>query len=657
MRTCDKTLSLNSLSYRASGGTDSTGQCDGAAQDRRAKGTSDTGKGNRPSARVSKPGTPARAASSVRTVMRLATIIVIVSFFTTLLPGDTGIAETRTPAQANAIVSSFGTPVMVNDVKTGDQAAPIIAKMPGQKLIVVWQDQRSGNQDIYSAVSQNNGTSYAANKRVDDTTDTSQQMEPAVAFSKNGTILLTWQDNRKNPFDYDVYFSKSLDGGVTFTPNVKVDDSNGAISWQERPSIAAISGDVIYIAWTDDRTHNMRIRGAYSTNLGATWSPSVEIEPGGLGGQTGVTLVTNGERIFASYMDNVSGTPHPYICVSTNGGRSFSTPVRVDIAAANSSQRGINIAPRPDGGVAAVWEDSRNGDWDIYATIIDANCVGSGIEYRVDDDMNHTYQYSSSVTSDRAGNVYVVWEDERSMLYAIRFAYLKVGSPKFTASIQVSAPRADDIQRRASVITTDPGRVVVAWQDDRANTYDIYTASGWFPNLFDLQLVAGWNFVTVSLVGWNYKASTLGLKTGDVVNAWNSSSGYYDRTYTVGVSPIFKDFTIVEGAGYWIYAKVAETINLYGTIPAAGLRKQILVPQGGGWVAFGFESLNSTRRASEIPKMFNVSGGLTLVTSYDPSTGKYKSYRPGVPFTDFKLVPGRALWVWCTSSGTLTYDP
>jgi len=546
---------------------------------------------------------------------------------------------------------------MINELKTNDQAAPVAAKLPSQKIIVVWQDPLSGNEDIITAASMNNGTTFGANVRADDSTDGSKQIEPAVAVTKNGTVLVAWQDNRRSTFDYDIYFSKSYNNGLTFTPNVKVDDSGPTISWQERPSIAVTNSGSIYVAWTDDRTHGLRVRGAYSTNDGKTWSASEEIVPGTTSGQTGVSVVANDNRIFVAFLDNVTGVPHPYICVSTNGGDSFGAPVRIDHSPAPLGQRGVAIAPRPDGGVAAVWEDSRNGDWDIYATILDKNAVGIGSDYRVDDDKTGAYQYGASVASDWAGNIYVVWEDERDMLYTIRFSYMKVGNFTFTPSIAVSAPRGDTIQRRANVITTDPGRVFVTWQDDRANTYDIYGANGWFPNLFDLKLVAGWNFVSVSLIGWNYKASTLGLKTGDIVYAWNSSSGRYDKSYTVGVSPVFKDFYIEESTGYWIFTYTAETLNLFGSLPAPSHHRNVAVPSGGGWVIVGFESLNSSRHASDVPKMYSVPGGITGVIAYDSLTGIYKTYRVGMPFTDFKLVPGWAYWIWCSSSGTLVYDP
>jgi hypothetical protein len=222
--------------------------------------------------------------------------------------------------------------------------------------------------------------------------------------------------------------------------------------------------------------------------------------------------------------------------------------------------------------------------------------------------------------------------------------------------MEVATPKAADEQRIASVIATEPGRVFVVWQDDKAGTFDVYSSAGYFPGLYDIPLVVGWNFVPVMLVGSGYRASTLGLMAGDVVSGWNSSESTYDLNYIVGVSPSRNDFAISPSTGYWIYANAAETIHLNGTIPTAKQHKAVTVPPGGGWAAVGFESFNSTRHASDIPKMYS-GGNVQTVGAYDPITGKSTAYINGVSRTDFKLIVGQAYWCFCSANGTLTYDP
>jgi hypothetical protein len=555
--------------------------------------------------------------------------------------------------------SPFTTPVLVNGYTTGQQTVPVVNLLHNDDLFVAWQDTRSGNEDIYSSTSSDNGTTFATNTRVDDSYGSSRQIEPSVAVSKNGTVLVAWQDNRRSTIDYDIFFSKSYDGGSKFTRNVKVDDSNSTVSWQERPSVAVTSKDVIYIIWTDDRTGVLRIRGAHSTDFGATFSPSAEIvRPGDGGGQTGGVVVANDRRLFVAFMDNVTGTPHPYVCISTNGGQSFSSPMRLDDTGDKGVfQRGIVIAPMPSGGVVAVWEDSRNGGWDLYGCVVSKTGAILIPDFRVDDDTSAAYQRNACVVSDQVGNIYAVWEDERNNAFSVRFAYAESGEDRFTASIEIAKPGSEDMQRRPSIVSVEPGRVFVTWQDDKSGTYDVYCSAGYFPDLFRLHLESTWNFVSIYVEGTTYKASTLGLAYGDVVVGWDSESQSYNQYYIVGISSPSSDFPILTNTGYWIYAGVDETLALTGCVPTSSQSKQFDVPSEGGWIIVSFASLNMTRHASDIPQMYSVAGSISCVASYDVYTQTYVVYYVGIPSTDYSLVPGQAYWCWCKSSGTLTYDP
>jgi hypothetical protein len=172
---------------------------------------------------------------------------------------------------------------------------------------------------------------------------------------------------------------------------------------------------------------------------------------------------------------------------------------------------------------------------------------------------------------------------------------------------------------------------------------------------FILQLVQGWNFVDIPLVGNDYRASTLGLLYGDFIAGWNATTSSFDKTYIVGMSPPPRDFDIVPGIGYWIHAISAETLDIAGALPTGTQTVSITVlSPPGGWVPFAFLGLG-THYAHELPGMY--SGGLQIVAMYDSVTHTYVTYISGLPFKDFAIPPGRAVWLYCTSSGTLSYTP
>ncbi|HEX9908868.1 MAG TPA: PKD domain-containing protein [Thermoplasmata archaeon] len=177
------------------------------------------------------------------------------------------------------------------------------------------------------------------------------------------------------------------------------------------------------------------------------------------------------------------------------------------------------------------------------------------------------------------------------------------------------------------------------------------------PATFGLSLVVGWNFVSVPLINTGYMANNLGLAFMDVVCGWNPMTATYDRNYYVGVSPIGSNFPIEEGEGYWIYSGTARTLPLTGDVRSSVLTRDVDVRIGGGWAIISTCTLTPGMMASDIPPMFSIEGGVTLVAAYNPVTGLYKSYYPIAPSTDFALTTGEALWVWITASGTFSLTP
>ncbi|MEM2892380.1 MAG: PKD domain-containing protein [Thermoplasmata archaeon] len=174
---------------------------------------------------------------------------------------------------------------------------------------------------------------------------------------------------------------------------------------------------------------------------------------------------------------------------------------------------------------------------------------------------------------------------------------------------------------------------------------------------FSLALKPGWNLVSVPLLNYGYKASTLGLSTGDMIARWDSATQRYDKTHVVNVTPpALTDFDIMPGTGYWVYVAKDTSLLLKGAIPTGRQSHDITVPSGGGWAIVGFNTLSSAYHASDVPSMYT-NGGISTVVAY--RNGKYVQYIKGMPVTDFSILPGEGYWVYCQWSGTLSYlsDP
>jgi chitodextrinase len=174
--------------------------------------------------------------------------------------------------------------------------------------------------------------------------------------------------------------------------------------------------------------------------------------------------------------------------------------------------------------------------------------------------------------------------------------------------------------------------------------------------VFIMNLVTGWNHVSLPLVGYGYKASTLGLNPGDTVSEWIPTTKTY-RSHIVGV-PI-NDFSINPGNGYLINVPSGtRTLSLFGVTPTSSQYKTITIPAGGGWATVGFVGKDTTRNASDVPGMYSIPGSITMVSTWNPVTKTFRNWLSVIPsLNDFVLTPGLAYWILASASGTFCYGP
>ena len=299
-------------------------------------------------------------------------------------------------------------------------------------VYVIWEDYRNGNGDIYFAKSINYGATFSTNIRVDDTGEsTSNQGRPDIAVDKYGNLYAVWHDARKP--GTDIYFSKSIDGGNTWSPNLYINSPN---DYEQFPSIDVDKNNgYVYIAWTSE----------YSNS--------------------------DGDIIFARSVD---------------GGDSFETPVYVnDTLSTETHQNSCDIAVSGSGEIYVCWVDGRNkidgyDDEDIYCAKSTNNGLSFGQDVKVSDDTENGYQINPSITVDASGNIYIAWRDSRrSSADDIYFAKSTNKGVSFDKNIRVDdAEKSSAKQWGAAIVADYYGNVFVTWQDTRESTlWDIYFTS------------------------------------------------------------------------------------------------------------------------------------------------------------------------------------
>jgi PKD repeat protein len=310
--------------------------------------------------------------------------------------------------------------------------------------------------------------------------------QPSMSIDGEGVLYLAYAGWAGSATQWDIFFSKSVNGGRTWSLPFKVNnDAGGAL--QLEPSIFVDHNRAIFIAWTDYRNGQADVYFSKSTDLGLSFTANVRVNDVQVNGQSQPDLAVDSMGlIHVVWTDsrNIPGTgPDIYYANSTDSGLSFNPSQRVNNDAGNVEQSEPAIAVASDRSVYVVWTDPRNGarGTDIYFS--KSTDLGGtwAPNFFLNDDVGNHAQSAPDIAIDAAGTVYVAWTDSRDPntspdIYATRSSN---GGSSFAANVKVNDDVGAVFQGSVS-LAVKAGRVHAAWSDDRARGStgrDIYTAS------------------------------------------------------------------------------------------------------------------------------------------------------------------------------------
>ena len=139
----------------------------------------------------------------------------------------------------------------VNDDVSGDsfQYDPAVFLDSQGRSVMVWEDYRNSNYNIYSSIRPPGGP-WGPSTKINDDPGFAGQNNPAIAGDADGNALAVWEDSRND--GGDIYFSFLPPNG-NWGANVRVNDDTGMES-QRDPAIAVDSQGNAYALWEDRRS-------------------------------------------------------------------------------------------------------------------------------------------------------------------------------------------------------------------------------------------------------------------------------------------------------------------------------------------------------------------------------------------------------------------
>ena len=128
---------------------------------------------------------------------------------------------------------------------TGDSITPRIATS-GNNVFVVWTDSEPGKAQIYSRASTDNAAKFGGIKNV--SWSSGRSYDPQIAVGGNSSLYIMWEDTSFRKFTFDLILRASSDMANTFQDKVNLGRYVGEIS--DYGQIVAY-GNNVFVVWSD----------------------------------------------------------------------------------------------------------------------------------------------------------------------------------------------------------------------------------------------------------------------------------------------------------------------------------------------------------------------------------------------------------------------
>ncbi len=403
-------------------------------------------------------------------------------------------------SQAKAQWVSDTTKNTVVCTANGLQQKPVACSDEADGVIVVWEDYRNSNFDVYAQKLNSAGVAQWTKDGVLLCNSAVSQTVPVVASDGSGGAYVAWKDARPGGGATDLYAQHiNSDGSLAYGAT----GSGIAVATDAAaPDHLAICSDGsgnAFVAWEDSRT---TIASAARNDIWMNKLTSGSVA----WGKTGIGVIsTNGKQVYPRLVDDGTGgcmlayenqatVPSSIMAarVSSSGAVQWGTiGVKVfsgDKGTQNTS-RNVNII-RDGNEFLLSWEtinaSNTSKGWNIYGQRmkLDSNRVwgtaGTASEISTDwvgDQINSIVFSDDSVESNgSAGLICIYVNDISTKTYIVMTRLMSNGSdfqPAFPNHIYTVCNQAND-QSAPVGVRTGSGEILTAWVDGRLGKNSIY---------------------------------------------------------------------------------------------------------------------------------------------------------------------------------------
>ena len=365
--------------------------------------------------------------------------------------------------------------IRVDDDLHPEYREPATAWGPNGEIYAVYVARSTHYNPEYVLFSRSDdgGLTWDAPILVNDTSPNATMM-PAIMVDETGAIDVVWGEMRFAPYNNEILFSRSVDGGATWSASRRVHPEQPNDDYY-RPDVARVGDRILvtyyrevsypdgqpYLVFSEDEGANwsepVRITTTYCAYGGA--SPRLAVHPAS--GIVGVAVETRADQVFFLRSDD--------------GGESWSAPVVVNDASATSV--GYPDLACTEDGFHLVFSDNRHGQYDtdiFHSFSADAQVFTANV--KVNDAFTGN-QYEPHLSPGADGRLHVAWIWNLPFQGNIDLYYSQ--SDDGGATWLATSPRVNDVPYcvqpyvawTADILGDAAGNAYLCWNDGRTSGY------------------------------------------------------------------------------------------------------------------------------------------------------------------------------------------
>jgi hypothetical protein len=355
------------------------------------------------------------------------------------------------------------------DIGGSNQRMPAIAMDHQGNFVVVWVDERNTFWDIYGQRFDHWGNPLGENFKVNDNPGRGKYIgfNFAVAMDADGDFVVVWQDNRNN--NSDIYAQRYDSNGLAIGNNFKVNDDLSGVN-QFEPAVAMNPSGEFVVVWGDYRESKYSLYGQRYSSSGEVSGSNFKIistEPSRIGvpGRSQIALAVNPKGEFVvTWVTSLSKSKIDIHAIQVNAVNEISgSELKINESDSLAFAFNPDVAMDAPGNFVITWQERKDGSEDIYAQRYNFKGEALDTNFRVNEVTGRFFKGFPKVAMNLSKKFVIGWLDSRDGGTSIYLQYYyKCGEPEGN---NVKITKTEDYHPlNLSIAKTPSGCIASSWE-------------------------------------------------------------------------------------------------------------------------------------------------------------------------------------------------